>query len=372
MRRALALSAVFACILHTSFARADNIPPPPPSASTTPPAAPSAPPTAPSAPSAPPATPAAPSESDTKVNEEVRRHFKAGVALLQDQEGARVEEAYREFKAAYELGQSPKVLGNMGYCAMKLERDGEAIDAYSRYLREVPDIDAEERAQIMRDLQTLTVGVVQVAISTSEPTALVTDVRIPVRGDRITNVYQPQNGKITIGMRAGHHLVTVRAQGFADATWEFDAMAGARESHDFALQKAIEKPPPPPAQEQPPPASTGPGPWPLVLTGVGAAALITGSITGVVALNKTHDIEKACPANVCPRGFDLDGAKSSTTPFVVATDFLLIGGGVLLVGGGTWWLLTRPNDDEKSSPPPATVGGACTSHGCFGEATVRF
>ena len=59
---------------------------------------------------------------DESVSEEARTHFKAGVSLLQDPEGEWVEEAYREFKAAYAISKSPKMLGNMGFCAMRLER----------------------------------------------------------------------------------------------------------------------------------------------------------------------------------------------------------------------------------------------------------
>ena len=95
---------------------------------------------------------APPKGNPTGINEEARRHFAAGVQLLQDPEGEKVEEAYREFRTAYDVSGSAKILGNMGFCAMRLERDGEAIEAYSRYLREVPDIDADERAQIVRDL----------------------------------------------------------------------------------------------------------------------------------------------------------------------------------------------------------------------------
>ncbi|MBV9949955.1 MAG: hypothetical protein JOZ69_24140, partial [Myxococcales bacterium] len=69
---------------------------------------------------------------DEAVSEEARKHFAAGVSLLQDPDGARYEDAYREFEAAYAASSSPKILGNIGYCALKLERDGEAIAAYSR------------------------------------------------------------------------------------------------------------------------------------------------------------------------------------------------------------------------------------------------
>lgn len=94
-------------------------------------------------PAAKPAMPAAAKTTPTGTSEEARSHFAAGVSLLQDPEGEKVEEAYREFRTAYDLSGSPKILGDMGFCAMRLERDGEAIEAYTRYLREVPDIDAE-------------------------------------------------------------------------------------------------------------------------------------------------------------------------------------------------------------------------------------
>src|SRR4051812_35524671 len=174
----------------------------------------------------PPATPPSatkpPEGSSTNpsgISEEARAHFAAGVALLQDPEGEKVEDAYREFQKAYEISASPKILGNLGFCAMRLERDGEAIDAYSRYLREVPNIDADERTQIVRDLQTLTVGVARLTIQTDKPGVRLIDVRTPTRGERVTNVYGPVDGKIDIGVRPGHHLITAKLADHEDATW---------------------------------------------------------------------------------------------------------------------------------------------------------
>ena len=84
------------------------------------------------------------------VSPEARAHFKTGVAYLEDPEGQRFEDAYAEFRKAYELSHSAKILGNLGLCAMKLERDGEAIDDYTKYLTEVVDIEANERARRSR------------------------------------------------------------------------------------------------------------------------------------------------------------------------------------------------------------------------------
>ncbi|HKY36226.1 MAG TPA: hypothetical protein VJN18_09825, partial [Polyangiaceae bacterium] len=39
--------------------------------------------------------------ADVVISDKARAHFTAGVSLLQDPDGARHEEAYREFQAAY-------------------------------------------------------------------------------------------------------------------------------------------------------------------------------------------------------------------------------------------------------------------------------
>ncbi len=83
----------------------------------------------------PSAAPAAAHE--VEISERARGHFTAGVNLLQDPDGARYEEAYREFKAAYAESPSWKILGNLGLASMKLERDGEAIEAYQKIPRRV-------------------------------------------------------------------------------------------------------------------------------------------------------------------------------------------------------------------------------------------
>jgi len=97
--------------------------------------------------------PGARAADDVVITEEARTHFAAGVALLQDPKAPRYEEAYREFKSAYAASPSYKILGNLGLCAMKIERDSEAIQAYERYLKDAgTDVTSEQRAQVQRDL----------------------------------------------------------------------------------------------------------------------------------------------------------------------------------------------------------------------------
>lgn len=282
----------------------------------------------PSAPS--PAAPApAPTPSAPAISEQAKQHFNAGVALLQDPEGEKVEEAYRQFKTAYELSGSPKILGNMGFCAMRLERDGEAVDAYSRYLREVKDIDPEEHAQIVRDLQTLTVGITRLTLEVNVPGATIIDERVPVRGAHVTNAYGPVKTKLDIGVRPGHHIFTAKVAGREDAVWEVEAYAGGKEQHSFVLR---EPPKPVAVAREEKPSLTGP----ILLVSAGGAMLVAGGITGIVALNKTGDIEERCPKDICPRSFDLNDARSSARTFVGITDLLLVLGSVTVLGGLYW------------------------------------
>ncbi len=319
-----------------------------------------------------PAMPPAAKTTPTGTSEEAKSHFAAGVQLLQDPEGEKVEEAYREFRTAYDLSGSPKILGNMGFCAMRLERDGEAIEAYTRYLREVPDIDADERAQIVRDLQTLTIGIARLTIEVDKPGVRIVDVRIPVRGERVTNTYGPiTNGKLEIGVRPGHHVVTAKLTDHEDVMWEIDAFAATRDRNAFAMKPRVV------ATSGDGGRSTSVGPF--VLMGLGGAMVIGGAITGMLALGKTNDIADKCPGDVCPVNYDLDGARSSAKTFVRITDVLLIGGGIVAAGGLTWFFLDR-GKSEKEPPKSASTkrlsiplpSAGCGPDGCRASMKVVF
>ena len=325
-------------------------------------------------PAAKPAEPPAAKPPPTGTSDEAKSHFAAGVQLLQDPEGEKVEEAYREFRTAFDLSGSPKILGNMGFCAMRLERDGEAIEAYTRYLREVPDIDADERAQIIRDLQTLTIGIARLTIEVDKPGVRIVDVRIPVRGERVTNTYGPiTNGKLEIGVRPGHHVVTAKLADHEDVTWEIDAFAATRDRNAYTMKPRVVATP----NAGDGGRSTNVGPF--VLIGLGGAMLVGGAITGMLALGKANDIADKCPGDVCPVNYDLDGARSSAKTFVRITDVLLIGGGIVAAGGLTWFFLDRGKSEKEpaksalgSRPWTPLPSAGCGPDGCRASMKVVF
>ena len=151
--------------------------------------------------------------ADVKITDEARKHFNAGVSLLRDPDGARYEEAYREFKAAYEASPSWKILGNLGIAAMKLERDGDAIAAIERYLSEgKKELDASERADMERDLNTLRASAATVSLTTTPADVTISDERAPVQGSPVRNRYQSQGGSLKLQIRPGHHVIVASVE----------------------------------------------------------------------------------------------------------------------------------------------------------------
>lgn len=296
--------------------------------------------------------------ADEKVSAEARAHFEAGVSLLQDPDGARYEEAYREFLTAYDQSHSARVLGNVGLCAMKLERDAEAIDAYSRYLDEAPDIDPVERDQIRRDLVTLKSGVVRVTLTVSPPGAKIVDVRVAVRGEPVTNVYSPNGDKITIGIRPGHHVLRAKVADRESASVDIDAAPGSAFTRSLVVapQSASVQ------VARPSPSKV----LPVTMLGLGLASLAAGGVTGYLSMKKVDDIAAECPNGECPPSFDLDRAQRNARTFTTATDVLLLSGGILTIGGFAWLLVLPSSSSAPAKEKPTTrASAACTGTGCF-------
>ncbi|HEY8086532.1 MAG TPA: hypothetical protein VIF09_01765 [Polyangiaceae bacterium] len=229
--------------------------------------------------------------ADVPITEEARTHFAAGVALLQDPKAPRYEDAYREFKAAYAASPSYKILGNLSLCAMKIERDAEAIDAMEKYLKEAgPELSPPERDQAQRDLLTLKAGVVNITVSSDPPGASIIDVRAPIDGTDIRNAYGEAKAPLVLGIRRGHHVITARLAGYVDQQWEFEASGTTLPPHVFTMIRPAQ----PGAAVLPviPPQATLTRPIPTAAYISGAVTLglaATGAVIGMAAIQKHND-----------------------------------------------------------------------------------
>jgi hypothetical protein len=315
---------------------------------------------------------------DVTISDEARTHFTTGVSLLQDPDGARYEEAYREFKEAYAQSPSWKILGNLGICAMKLERDSEAIDAFEKYLAAGGKrIEKDERAQFQRDLATLQAGVVPVTLTSEPPGAVVEDERVAATGPVVRNTYTLDK-PVQIGVRSGRHRFTARVSGRVDQVWEVELSPKLPVSHSFSLP---EVPPAPttaaPAtpvaarvdtQSEAPPSGFGLRGAAYVALSVGVVGVAAGTIFGLKARSAYQDAnaitDQNCPASgSCELGATLfdrraqlaKDADSAKTMSIVG--FAL--GGLGLAGGVTLYVLGGKKEQPAAAAIQPYVGVGC-------------
>jgi hypothetical protein len=290
--------------------------------------------------------------ADVAVTPEARTHFAAGVALLQDPKAPRYEEAYREFKSAYAISPSYKILGNLGLCAMKIERDAEAVNAFETYLKEAgPELTAEERAQIQRDLLTLKTGIVEVTVSSDPPGATIVDVRTPVEGVEVRNAYGEVLGPITLGLRHGRHAVTAKMPGYLDQQWEFEASGTTLAPHVFTMVK------PAPVEQR---ATLRERPLPTAAYVAGAATLglaATGLVVGLAALQKHNDFNSLNDGNHVG---EAQSDRSSGQTLNLVTDGFF---GAAIVGAvvTSYFVLSRPTVERPLTGAGPSVGGTKAS-----------
>lgn len=308
-------------------------------------------------------------QSDTPS--EAQLLFSNGVELLQ-QTPPNYQDAYNQFRLAYEKsGGSWKVLGNLGLCALNLERDGEALAHYRKYLDEGgSEIDPGERASIEKELLLLQGNMATVTLEASEP-----DVKVTVRREGASapaQSYSLKEGKAELGLRSGSLLFTAESKG-KKVSWEAVLTPGQTVSHTFDFSEPAATPVASGA------ASTeGSGLSTLQWTGVGVAsvgglALIGGVVTGLLAKSGESDALDPCRGTICPE--ESEGKLEDAATMAMMSNILFIGGGVLAASGVTLILVGGKSDEPESSsastarlqisPAPVWGGGGIFATGNF-------
>jgi tetratricopeptide (TPR) repeat protein len=168
--------------------------------------------------------------------EEAKQHMAAGVAFMQDPDGARYEEAYPEFKSAYQKSGSLNALHNLAICAQKLELDGEAIAYYKMVLeKKGDDLDPTDKQQIERDLAGLESVVAWVTFSSDRPEVKLADTRTPQRGASMRNQYQIGIEATKLGIHPGNHSFIASAEGYPDQEWNIQIKNGSSHNKEFVF-----------------------------------------------------------------------------------------------------------------------------------------
>lgn len=300
---------------------------------------------------------AAHAQKEPVISDSARQHFQAGVSYLEDPSGSKYEEALQEFRKAYGESKASKILNNVGLCALNLERDGEAIEAYEAYLAgKSADITPEVRKQVERDIAMLKSSLVKVELSAEPADVSIVDERRNSKGDLVLNHYNLTGGSSKLGLHPGRHKVTVSAVGYKTATWEFDAEPGSNHKRSFKLEvegtEATATPVAPTAAtsmstSEPPKASKS-GIHPMVYVGGIAAGVFAAAATttGVLALGKQSDFDKAKEDGNTSK---MDTLEKSGKTLSLVTD-IGIGAAVVSAGVATIFYVTSSGKSTEAVP----------------------
>lgn len=290
--------------------------------------------------------------ADPRTSEEASLYFSNGVELLQN-DPPNYQDAYHQFRRAYEVSKSWKALGNLGLCAFKLERDGEALDHYTEYLRRGgKEIDPGERAALQKEMLLITSNSAVVELSSSEPNVQLLDSRSGSSAP--AQAYKLTQDKLTLRLRAGVHTLTATDRSGRRVSWEVALSPNEELAHTFDFSK------PEAPSTAPSPAPSGPG-TPnfnqpaaaptrtggtvriagFVVAGVGAATLIGGGVAGMLSSQKEKEATDAaraanCGERDCPSAAPLASInedQESAASLARTANVLFIAGGVVAAGG---------------------------------------
>jgi hypothetical protein len=160
----------------------------------------------------------------------------------------------------------------------------------------------------------------------------------------------------------GRHLVIATAPGRLERRYDVEVAEGKTEK--LVVEPGEERAPEPPPSTAKPAPTRAPAPTPpadrtassggtrtlgFVVAGAGALGILTGSVTGIIALQKKSamldDCEQVDSGYACgPDG--LDAARSGDTFATVSTIAFAAGA---IAGGAGLWLILSSNDESETA-----------------------
>jgi tetratricopeptide (TPR) repeat protein len=263
-------------------------------------------------------------DSDS-ADTQAREAFSQAKVLYNNGEYIKAAEKFRE---AYALKPTWKLLFNIGQCEAAAKRHGLAMEAFEQYLSLAGDDITPDRQELVAREMTRLRPIVGFVAITAKPGAAVTIDGIyrgktPLPGPLLVAAGKEHTVKIEIGgalvLERG-----VRVSGQQSITVDVEAEL----EPDKALEEAPGDEPPPMAPVRPVARKSAKRTAGLATLGVGAALLVSGAVTGGLALAQYSELSDQCPNNQCPSTNEKDKAERADT-LALATDILIPTGAVL-------------------------------------------
>jgi hypothetical protein len=296
--------------------------------------------------------------------EDVAAARSLGVQGIRLADQGKCNEALENLERAEALYHAPTILGRLGECQVELGHIVLGTENLNRVVREplaptAPPafLAAQQRAKGVLDRALPRIAYLVVKVTPKDvPTTAVTVDGSPVP-TALIGAERPTD--------PGSHEVSVKATGYNEAKTSVTLAEGSHQEVALVLtpdpnaaatatgQAAVA-----PAPVVPAPVAPAPAPAPAasssnhtlayVLLGVGGAGLLTGGITGLMAMSKKSSLE--CPDEKCPPA-EHDKLDSAKTLATVST----IGFGVGVAGAAVGVVLLVTGNKSEAAPS-AQVG----------------
>jgi hypothetical protein len=288
------------------------------------------------------ATPIA--RADGTPPDEALQHWERGLELYDEQD---FPNALIEFRKAYSIAPSYKVLYNIGQVCFQLKDYGCALTSFQRYLKDGGNnIASDRRKEVEKDLEKLKTRVGSIEVVTNVPGA---DVLV----DEVLVGKAPLPASVIV--TAGRRKITVTKDGVGTATRIVDVASTDSIRVEVNLETPKSAPPPPlPVMVMPSKWTT----WSYVGLGAAGALAVAGGVTGVLALRASSDLEEERFVGSAPSS-SFDAKSDRVRNLGIATDVLFAGAAVTL---GTTLVLTLART-PKPEPAPASISLGVTPGG---------
>jgi hypothetical protein len=264
-----------------------------------------------------------------------------------------LEGALKAYQAADGIMSVPTTGLEVGRTLEKLGRLIEARDAFVRVARFPREAGESPVFTTARDKAAELAN----ALGARIPSLTLKHTGLPsgVRPDVVLDGNPLQKELLGLPMRVNPGKVLVRATAPGFLPLEREAMLAERETKEIelAFQADPNAPAALPAHEETPApnaprtqeAPSRTAMW--IAFGVGAAGIVTGSVTGLMSLSKTDAAKKTCDGNHCPEAAAKDIETAKTLAHVSNAGFAV---GVLGAGIGVWQFFSAsPDAPEKSA-----------------------
>lgn len=292
------------------------------------------------------------------ATEEAQKRYMRALELFN--EGA-YEAALLDFRRAYELAPSWKILFNIGQVNVQLNDYAGALNAFERYLAEGgAEVPATRSTEVNAQLERLKGRVAYLEISSNVP-------GVEVTVDDLAVGKTPMTKPVLVN--AGRRRIAASAAGRLPQNRVIEAAGGDRVKIEFEMLSS-DAPAPTASASVVMLAPTAAPPssrifWPgWVATGVlGAGA----AVVGVLSLGATSDHDAKREQFGVTRG-ELDDAQSKARRMSITADVLL--GAALVTGGVSLYLSLRKPAQQQGRAPSPSLGlglgpGAAVLRGSF-------